>query len=136
MPKELATKKPKRPYVWVEQREVISALRRVFRRYPPFKECLANAKSEYFIPSKKGKLMRRVHWECAKCKTKVTQKNRDVDHINPVIDPATGFAGYDAYALRLFCALVNLQVLCKPCHKAKSKLENALRLNARKARST
>jgi 5-methylcytosine-specific restriction endonuclease McrA len=129
---EQKTKKPKRLYVWVEQKEVISALRKAFRRFPAYKQCLDNAKSEYFIPSKKGKPMRRVQWECAKCKNKLKQKERDVDHIYPVIDPEKGFIGYGEYASRLFCALVNLQVLCKPCHKAKSKLENAIRLNARK----
>jgi 5-methylcytosine-specific restriction endonuclease McrA len=122
----------KKPFKWVEQAVVISAMRRAFRRYPAYKQCLQNAKSEYHILSKHGKNLRRVQFECASCRDKYSQKNIAVDHILPVVDPNSGFVDYDTYAKRLFCALDNLQILCKACHKTKSKTEAAIRARARK----
>jgi len=46
-----------------------------------------------------------------------------VDHIIPVIDPATGFTTWDAFIERLFCDRDNLQVLCTSCHDIKTKEE-------------
>jgi len=45
------------------------------------------------------------------------------DHIEPVVDPRTGFIGWDNYYDRMFNG--QLQCLCEVCHKAKSKEENA-----------
>jgi len=116
---------------WNEQAVVLNAMRRAFRTYPPYKECLRRAKSEYFIMSQKNTPMRRVEFTCAKCLKKFKQKEIAVDHIDPVVDPMAGVTTYDNYAKRLFCSLDNLQVLCNigstSCHKAKSKAENALR---------
>lgn len=123
---------PKKPYVWVESPTVIAALRKAFRRYPPYRDCLAKAKSEYFVLSKKGSKMRRVHWECAQCHKKVINNDKVVDHISPVVDPCVGFEDYNTYAARLFCSIDNLQVLCKACHKVKSKSEMAIRAKIRK----
>lgn len=123
--------KTKKAYVWNEQAVVISAMRRSFRRYPPYKQCLDNAKSVYYIKSKKGKDLRRVHWTCAICKKKVNNSAKVVDHVIPVVDPNVGFVDYVIYAKRLYCPLSNLQVLCNQgpmsCHKLKSKAENKIR---------
>lgn len=121
----------KKPYKWVEQAVVISAMRRAFRRYPAYKQCLDNAKTEYFTPSKHGKQLRRVQFECAGCHEKLQRKQVAVDHISSVIDTNVGFVDYDTYAKRLFCNLENLQVLCNlgplSCHKIKTKAENKIR---------
>lgn len=122
----------KKPYKWVEQVVVISAMRRAFRRYPAYKQCLDNAKTEYFIPSKHGKQLRRVSFTCSKCQIKNSRKLVDVDHTDPVVDPLVGFVDYNTYAKRLFCELDNLAILCKTCHKAKSKQEASLRAKTRK----
>lgn len=118
---------PKSPYKWVEQAVVISALRRVFRRYPPYKDCLEAAKKEYFIQSKHGKSLRRVHFQCAHCKKMVVNKQKVVDHVDPVVSLKSGFVDFNTYVKRLFCSIDNLQVLCLNCHKAKSKAESAER---------
>lgn len=125
----------KKPYKWVEQAVVISAMRRAFRRYPAYKQCLDNAKTEYFIPSKHGKKLRRVQFECTSCHSQNSRKLIEVDHVASVVDPTTGFVDYNTYALRLFCNLDNLAVLCKTCHKTKSKQEAATRAKSRKERS-
>lgn len=122
----------KKPYKWVEQAVVISAMRRAFRRYPAYKQCLDNAKTEYFIPSKHGKQLRRVNFECSVCHQKFPRKLIDIDHASAVVDPLVGFVDYNTYALRLFCNLDNLAAMCKNCHKEKSKHEAATRAKTRK----
>jgi hypothetical protein len=54
------------------------------------------------------------------------RKEIQIDHISPVV-PTSGWEGFDNFIARLFCASNGLQTLCKPCHKAKSKEENAAR---------
>lgn len=129
----------KKAFKWVEQAVIISAMRRAFRRYPAYKECLQAAKSEYFILSKHGKQLRRVQFECASCHGKFPQKQIAVDHRIPIVDPLVGFVNYDTYAKGLFCASDNLQVLCNhtktSCHKIKTKFESALRAKARREKS-
>lgn len=122
----------KKPYKWVEQAVVISAMRRAFRRFPAYKQCLDNAKTVYYIQSKHGKDLRRVQFECAECHGKFSRKLIDCDHTAPVVDPNVGFVDYDTYAARLFCSIDNLKILCKTCHKLKSKQEAALRAKSRK----
>lgn len=124
--------KVKRPYKWVEQAVVISAMRRVFRRYPGYKACLEAAKSEYFVPSKTGKPMRRVQFKCAKCLKQVKNTDKVVDHILPVVNPSVGYVDYNVYAQRLFCSIDNLQCICISCHKEKSRRENLERKKSRK----
>jgi hypothetical protein len=50
-----------------------------------------------------------------------------VDHINPVVDPAKGFINWDIYIDRIFCEVDKLQVLCRSCHKEKTAEEKLLR---------
>jgi len=131
--------KKKKEWVWVEQREVISAMRRAFRKYPPYKEVLARTRVERWEPCKsktaKSPTKLRVFHRCENpaCGVEWPKKTFRVDHIDPVVDPRTGFVGYDVYAKRLFCGLSGLQGLCKPCHDLKSKGENKVRRERSKA---
>ena len=50
-------------------------------------------------------------------------KNIFVDHVIPIIDPATGFTTWDECIERMFCDSSNLQLLCKECHSVKSQEE-------------
>jgi 5-methylcytosine-specific restriction endonuclease McrA len=63
-------------------------------------------------------------YQCAKCDNVFPKKLIQVDHIDPVISPATGFTTWDNYIERLFVKADKLQVLCKGCHKNKSVEEN------------
>ena len=69
------------------------------------------------------------HYLCNGCKQIVTtsvvidnkrQKNVFCDHIIPVVDPLTGFSGWNDFINRLYCEEDNLQLLCKKCHDLKS----------------
>lgn len=55
-----------------------------------------------------------------------------IDHIDPVEDPSSDWAGWDTYISRLFCEKENLQSLCGFCHDIKSKEENKIRRERRK----
>ena len=60
---------------------------------------------------------------CNKCKEIVGTKEFQIGHKEPVV-PVTGWDSWDGFISRLFCPKSKLQLLCKPCHKAKSKKEN------------
>ena len=64
--------------------------------------------------------------ECANCHNHFVSKDVEVNHRIPVI-PVTGFDSWDAVIDRLFCEEDALEVLCKPCHKVLTKLENQQR---------
>lgn len=49
--------------------------------------------------------------------------NACVDHIDPVVDPETGFVDWNTYIERMFCELDGFQVLCHKCHTAKTQKE-------------
>lgn len=46
-----------------------------------------------------------------------------VDHIVPIVDPEVGFTSWDDIIERMFCDSINLQLLCRKCHRIKSDVE-------------
>jgi 5-methylcytosine-specific restriction endonuclease McrA len=96
-------------------------LRNGSRRWPPKYETLNEAKTEKKINPKTKRLAQ--HFKCAICKEEFPQKDVQVDHIEPVVDPTKGFKDWNTFIRRLFCAKKNLQVVCKPCHAIKTKAE-------------
>jgi hypothetical protein len=112
---------------WTEARYrsfVTSTLRAGSRKWPPKYETLNAAKIEKKINKATGRLAQ--HYLCAMCEQEYTQKDVQVDHIKPVIDPKKGFVSWDTYIDRMFCEGKNLQVLCKVCHAEKTKLEKEI----------
>jgi len=109
---------------------ITSVLRAGSRRYPPKYEtmneaCVGirhNAKTK-----RDGK-----HFLCQRCQGEFPSKDVVVDHIEPVIHPEVGFVSWDVFIERLYCDKENMQVLCVPCHKEKTKEENKGRKNASK----
>lgn len=98
-------------------------LRRVSQKWAPIQTTLSKARVE------------RGFYLCAGCKeivpatTKVDGKrvkNVHVDHIEPVIDPAIGWQGWDSLVERMFVEEDNLQLLCDACHKVKTDNEKAV----------
>jgi 5-methylcytosine-specific restriction endonuclease McrA len=85
---------------------------------------------DQFTNKKTGK--QAMHYKCAACKKDYVSKDVQVDHVNPVVDPATGFVSWDVYIDRLFCEGENLQVLCSTCHKKKTAEE---KVDAKRGRS-
>jgi hypothetical protein len=122
----------KKPYIWAERPTVLSAMRKAFRRYPPYQEVLKRNKSVWYQECKNGKKRKRVHFQCEECDARVSAKEYAVDHKYPVIDPSVGFVDYNTYARRLFCPIENLQGLCYACHKEKCRLETKERAKSRK----
>ena len=104
---------------------VSSTLRAGSRRWPPKYSCLNASKTEKKVNVKTGRLAQ--HHQCAECKEEFVSKDVQVDHIKPVVDPKKGFISWDVYIDRMFCEQKNLQVLCKDCHKIKSKKERDAR---------
>lgn len=101
-----------------------SALRSGSQRWPPRYEALNEAKRGKSINESTGRLAE--HYECANCNGLFPAKLVVVDHIEPVV-PISGFNTWDEVISRMFCPVSGLQVLCKPCHKIKTKEENDLR---------
>ena len=112
---------------WTEARYrsfVTSTLRAGSRKWPPKYETLNAAKTEKKVNKATGRLAQ--HYLCAMCEQEYTQKDVQVDHIKPVIDPKKGFVSWDTYIDRMFCEGKNLQVLCKVSHAEKTKLEKEI----------
>jgi hypothetical protein len=100
-------------------------LRAGSRKWPPKYETLNTAKTEKKINKATGRLAQ--HYRCNACQEEYTSKDVQVDHIEPVIDPKKGFISWDAFIEALYCESDNLQVLCKVCHKEKTKEERQLK---------
>lgn len=89
------------------------ALRLIWRRSGPYWEAMHRAK------------LGSNQYRCEGCKDIFKLREVQVDHIEPVVDPATGWRGLSEFAGRLYCPSSGLQVLCQDkCHLEKSKREN------------
>jgi len=117
------TKKKTRKYnggAWTEGRWnsfVTSILRSGSRRWPPKYDTLNAAKTEKKVNVKTGRVAQ--HYLCAECSLDFPAKEVQVDHIIPIGVEKT----WDEFIDGLFCEADNLQVLCVPCHKIKTKKE-------------
>lgn len=104
---------------------VKSALRSASQRWPPKYKALKKASVGKKINWKTARLAQ--HFKCASCNKEFPQKEVQVDHIVPIIDPIKGFTSWDDVIKNMFCEEDNLQVLCKGCHQIKSTAEKAAR---------
>lgn len=95
-----------------------SYLRRMWLRWPERLAAKAEARREYKGPNKRQK------WEvqCAVCKEWFKMADVEVDHIKPC-GTFLSADDYKTFIPNLFCDRSNLQVLCKACHKIKTKQE-------------
>jgi 5-methylcytosine-specific restriction endonuclease McrA len=105
---------------WTEARYrgfITSALRSASRRWPPKYECL---KAACVGVQRNPKTNRDAkHYLCKACGEVFPQKQVQVDHI----DPIGHCVSWDLFIEKLFCESGNLQVVCKECHKKKTKEE-------------
>jgi len=104
---------------------ITSVIRAGFRKFPAKYEALNAAKAGKKINTASGRMAE--HYKCAKCKGLFVNKDVQVDHKSPVVDPAVGFVDWDTFINRLYCPIKNLQVLCTPCHKVKTAKERIKR---------
>jgi hypothetical protein len=113
---------------WTEGRLrtfITSTLRGGFRKYPPKYETLKAASVGKKVNAKTNRMAE--HFTCNMCKGEFPAKEVQVDHVDGVICPYTGFVDWNTYVDRLFCSDDNLQVLCTDCHDEKTRGENAIR---------
>ena len=75
----------------------------------------------------------RNQYLCAQCKTIVGNKETQIDHIEPVT-PLTGWDGFDNFIERLWVPAEKMQLICKKCHKIKSKEENEIRRTSKRSK--
>lgn len=75
--------------------------------------------------------------KCQECGKMEAKSNVQVDHIEPLVplDKSLEDMSWDEVVDRLWCAPENLQILCKPCHKSKTKIEAAERKRLKKGRT-
>ena len=103
---------------------IMSGLRQKLRYYPPCLACRVDAKVGIKTNVKTGR--KAQHFKCAECGDNFVAKDTQVDHIITVT-PISGFKSWDNIIERMFIEKDGLQLLCKTCHSAKSKAENACR---------
>jgi len=110
------------------------AVRRAFSRSPIVREVLFAGRREIPKYNKDGTRAKKdsVQYQCNCCKEWVGSTYVAVDHIEPVIDNDIGFQDWNTFITRLFCEKDNLQILCDPCHTAKSNQEKAIAKERRK----
>ena len=116
--------KPYNDGTWTEGRFnsfIKSTLRSGSQRWPPKYKALNEAKRGKKINEKSGRLAE--HYNCAACRNDFPAKDIQVDHIHPVIDPRIGFTTWDDVIKRMFCEQEDFQILCRECHKEKTKSE-------------
>lgn len=109
---------------WTEARWrafIISAARSAMRRYPPKWQALKDAGVGKKVNKHSGRMAE--HYICSGCGNFFIARDVQVDHVDPVVDPSTGFVSWETYFDRLYCEVENLQILCKPCHKEKTNRE-------------
>lgn len=94
---------------------IFGALRKIYRWHPERKKALEQRK------------LFNGNYNCDECGGRFVRKGVHVDHIDPVVDPKTGFVSWDEYIKRLFVTADKLQILCKKCHKKKTQKENKQR---------
>lgn len=128
--------KPRCGGQWTESRFksfIISALRSATNRWGPKAEALrrARVKRGEYVCALCNKHMGATTWRTYKSGKRKGQpkkvKDAIVDHLQPVVDPDTGFVDWNTYIERMFCEVDGFQVICHDCHERKCAEERELR---------
>lgn len=106
--------------------KITAALRKLSYQWEVRKKVMDKAKTRTLMGNFKNGNPKYVNlYKCNSCHKQFKSTEVQVDHVEPVIDPSIGFRDWNTYIDRLFCAVSNLQVLCKRCHNIKTKQENS-----------
>lgn len=111
------TKKKAKKSAGIPKSKIMSALRRIWLYSPQRKEAKNRNKTHDGF------------FRCDKCKHLVEEVA--IDH-EPSVVPLNGFDSYQGVIERMFCDSDKLQVLCNPCHSAKTAFEANSRKENRK----
>jgi len=112
---------------------ILDGFRKASRYSSLYKDCLKKARNESSRFKKDGSLARRlrVEYKCNTCMNMFSQKDINVDHINPVVPLDKSINDMTLGEYYRGCFTDVLQVLCKPCHKLKTKEEGNMRSKIR-----
>lgn len=105
----------------------IAAARKWFRWSPAYREVLARA----FVRRSEGV----EYFKCENCHSEIPRPKKQVDHRIPVVDRGGWDGSWDTYRDRIFVTADKLDLLCKSCHSAKTKKENAERRKTKKEKT-
>ena len=104
---------------------IVSGLRTKSRWWKPMQNAKNKAKTgRKVVNPKTGKLC--MSGICAGCGDEVPLKDLQMDHKEPVVDPAVGFVSWDVYIERMFPEEDGYQALCHTCHTEKTSAERAI----------
>lgn len=122
----------KKPVSPKERGLLKGAIRRVFSRSELRRQILDRALvKDYHDPSRK----RVTRWcKCPGCKQMIPAYLMEVDHDDPIIPAGKTLEDMEWTEVidRVWCDERNLVALCKNCHKAKTRIENAERRKLKK----
>lgn len=101
---------------------IIEALRKKSGYWKPAQACKKAARlPDKMVNPATGKLC--FASKCAACGKACLEKEVQIDHIEPVVDPHEGFVGWDKYIERMYPEVDGFQALCPDCHKEKTDRE-------------
>lgn len=121
-------KKPKSLSAWLTPK-----LRNIARMWPEKNKARAKAARRVQIGLfKNGKPEFRTMYECSGCNELFAKEETQMDHTDPVVDPAVGFTDWNTYINRLFCNSDGYTCMCKECHLVKTLDENDQRREVKK----
>lgn len=125
----------KKPNNAKERGLIKGAIRRVFSRSELRRKALdAALVKDYNDPSRK----RVTRWgRCAECKILTPLYLLEIDHKVPIVPIGSTLEemNWDDVIDNIWCDERNLQAVCKDCHKAKTKEENAERRKIKKEKN-
>jgi 5-methylcytosine-specific restriction endonuclease McrA len=109
--------------------EVLNAIRKSFTKNSPEYAAILNKSLAKAVGPKGG-----ARYHCAKCKNVFQRKEVQIDHISPMIPVGVSPVNMTLEEVYRRCWVLSgqLQVLCKECHSAKSKIENKARREIKK----
>lgn len=126
-------KNPKSPK---ERNLLKGAIRRIFSRSELRRQALDKSLvKDYSEPSRR----RVTRWsKCPECKKMIPTYLMEVDHKEPVIPKGKTLEEMDWNEVvdRVWCNEKNLIAICKPCHKQKTKAEQAERRRIKKEQAS
>ena len=107
---------------------IINTLRRASFRWKP----RAEAKKRYKVKVGEYSTGRAKYgYRCAKCDEVFKSGEVKMDHTHAVVNPVTGFIGFDDFVERMFCGEDKFSCLCPGCHDEKTSVEKDYRVKFR-----
>jgi 5-methylcytosine-specific restriction endonuclease McrA len=114
------------------RRLIIQAIRTWFPRTAKYKAVKDSAKKYTKVFKKNGEVSKKksVSFKCNICKDHFKSNEVEVDHKKEIVDNISSSMdmSVDQYVRRVDCPQDNLQVVCKECHKIKTKKHNETRV--------